>query len=237
MNKLFDVSVSEKEGALAFSTDAFLLFAMLPEAKDKTACELGTGNGSVAMLAASRGKFAHVDAVEVQSGLIDSARENVRRNGLSDKVTVIGSDLRDLPSCMNGCYDAVFFNPPYLKNDSKNTNCDETNRACRHEIYGDISDFCKAAARLLKNGGDAYAVYRPERLADLICALRGSGLEPKRMTTVCPTEEDGPSLILMKAKKGARAGLICERPAYIYKTGTREYREEFLKIYESGVIK
>ncbi len=238
MNRLFDIEIDEKKGALAFSTDAFLLFSMLPKSPRKLACELGTGNGAIALLAVSRGKFGRADAVEIQSELAESARQNAERNGLSDKVSVIESDVSALPSAMNGRYDAVFFNPPYLKNDSKNVNRDEVDRACRREIFGGISAFCISAARLLKNGGDAYIVYRPERTADLICALRAAGLEPKRLVTVFPTATSKPCLILVKAKKGAAGGLVFEPPLYIYKDeNKREYTDEFKEIYESGTIR
>ena len=237
MNKLFDIEIDERPGSLAFSTDAFLLFAMLPQTPKKRACELGTGSGAIALLAASRGKFGSVDAVEIQSVLAESARSNAEKNGLAGKVNVINADIKDLPTSMNGRYDAVFFNPPYLKNDSLNTNSDEADRACRHEIYGGISDFCSAAARLLKNGGDVYTVYRPERTADLLYAMKSRGLEPKRMITVFPSESDKPCLILVKAKKGASSGMIFERPLYIYKDKTNKiYRDDFAEIYESGVI-
>ena len=237
MNRLFDIEIDEKPGALAFSTDAFLLFAMLPAAPKKRACELGTGNGAIALLAASRGKFGEIDAVEVQESLAASARKNAERNGLSEKVRIIGSDVKDLPPAMNGRYDTVFFNPPYLKNDSLHVNADETDRACRHEIYGGIDDFCAAAARLLKNGGDAYAVYRPERMADIFCAMRARGIEPKRLITVFPSENDSPCLILVKAKKGAASGLVCDRPLYIYEDKEKKiYKSKFAEIYESGVI-
>ncbi len=51
--------------------------------------EVGTGTGLLAMLAARAGA-AHVYTCEREPLLADAARENIARNGLADRVTVIG---------------------------------------------------------------------------------------------------------------------------------------------------
>lgn len=61
----------------------------------------------------------------------------------------------------------------------------EALRAARSETGCTLEDVCAAAAWLLRWGGSFCLVHKPERLADLCCALRTRGLEPKRLRLVC----------------------------------------------------
>ena len=99
--------------------------------------------------------------------------------------------------------------------------------------YAKIDDFCACANRILKHGGYFYVVYRPDRLIDLICALRDNNLEPKRVAFIHSNTGSAPSLALIQAKKGGKSGFTIESPIYIYKDGTTEYTDRYKKIYEN----
>jgi tRNA1(Val) A37 N6-methylase TrmN6 len=64
-----------------------------------------------------------------------------------------------------------------------------------------------AEGNLLKNGGDFFVIYRPDRLCDLFVAMRNAGLEPKEMTEVTSKVGEPPSLVLVRGKKGAASDL------------------------------
>ena len=105
----------------------------------------------------------------------------------------------------------------------------------RHEIFGDICDFCHSGARLLKFGGTFAVVYRPDRLIDLIAAMRREGLEPKRMTFVHADRNSEPSMVLIEGKKGGKSGLVLTKPLIIYKDDNhREYGEDMSYIMDNG---
>ena len=87
----------------------------------------------------------------------------------------------------------------------------------------------------MKFGGSFYVVYRPDRLVDLMDALRASKLEPKRMTMVYNSVGHLPSLVLLEAKKGASSGMFVTRPLILTeKDGTST--ETCKNIYENGVF-
>ena len=114
-------------------------------------------------------------------------------------------------------------------------NLSEKKNIARHEVMGDISDFCKCAARILKFGGSFLCVYRPDRLCDLICAMRDSRLEPKRMTFVHADTDSEPSMVLIEAKAGAKSGMTLTRPLIIYKDKAHAaYSEDMEYILECG---
>ncbi|MGN1096038.1 MAG: tRNA1(Val) (adenine(37)-N6)-methyltransferase [Eubacteriales bacterium] len=233
-----NISIFQNEGSLAFGTDAYLLSAYIKKQTRSRACELGAGSAVISLLLAARGKLNDITAFEIQDRLFTLAAKNVESNGLSDKIRVIRSDIRETDVSQNGKYDLVFSNPPYMKIDAGKISENEADTASRHEVFGTIDDFAFAASRLLRHGGLFTLVYTPSRLPALIHALKNAKLEPKRMTLVYPTTFHNPSAVLVEAKKGASDGLFLTRPLIIYKDGScfsdSNYTEEMKYIYEHG---
>jgi tRNA1(Val) A37 N6-methylase TrmN6 len=126
----------------------------------------------------------------------------------------------------------VFTNPPYMKSDSGKSNILDKKAIARHEINGDIRDFCKAAKKKLKYGGAFYAVYRPDRLADILLAMRENQLEPKRMTFVHSDISSRPSMVLVEAQKGASPSMVITPPLVLSKS-TNVPTEDCNYIYEN----
>ncbi len=229
-----DIKLIEKKEGLTFGTDAYLLSAILPKRQNNIYAELGCGTGVVSLLALNRKKCAHVYGIEVQSEIAEVAKRNTELNCLSDKLTIISSDLREVKATTLGCeVDVVFSNPPYMKADSGKANENDFKNISRHEIFGGIDDFCACASRILKHGGAFYVVYRPDRMIDLLSALRNNNLEPKRMVFVHSNLHTPPSILLVQAKKGAKSGLVIDRPLVMFKDGTSTYTDELKKIYDS----
>ena len=232
-----NLKLIESKESLTFGTDAYLLSAFLPE-KGKIGVELGCGSGVISLLALTKGKASKIYGIEVQKSIADIAKRNGELNGLDGTFDVICDDIRNTKSEMlGGEVDFAFSNPPYMKADSGKLNENEEKNISRHEIFGTINDFCACAKRVLKHGGDFYVVYRPDRLCDLIFALKSNNLEPKRLTFIHKDSYTSPSLLLISAKKGGKSGLSIDAPIYIYKNGTNEYTEEFAEIYNSCQIK
>ncbi len=224
----------ENKNSLTFGTDAYLLSSYLPKRAKAVGAELGVGSGVISLLALTKGKCHHVYGFEVQNEIAGIAKRNAELNGLKDKFTVINKDLRAAAiTDTMGEVDFVFSNPPYMKADSGKLNENENKNASRHEIFGEINDFCACAKKLLKYGGNFYIVYRPDRLIDLIYALRSNNLEPKKITFIHANSHTPPSLLLISAKLGGKSGLTIDKPIYIYKDGTTEYTEQFNRIYEN----
>jgi ribosomal protein L3 glutamine methyltransferase len=73
--------------------------------------DLGTGNGSLAVLAAMAWPEVQVDAADISPAALQVARINVDKHDLQDRIRLIESDgLRDVP----GPYDLILCNPPYV---------------------------------------------------------------------------------------------------------------------------
>ena len=73
--------------------------------------DLCTGNGSLAVLAAMTYPDVTVDASDISADALAVARINVDKHGLSDRITLLTSN--GLAS-INGPYDLILCNPPYV---------------------------------------------------------------------------------------------------------------------------
>lgn len=231
-----DITIRQHGRALAFGTDAYLLSAYVKRGAGRV-CELGAGSGVITLLCAARGKIKDALCVEVQKDIAELCEKNAAENGFSEMIKVAACDMRDLPHEYDSAFDTVITNPPYMKLTSGKPNDDKANFACRHEVYGDIGDFCKTAARLLRFGGLFYAVYRPDRLSELCAACENTDLAVKAMTLVYPTADHVPSAVLIRAKKGAARGMRSTRPLIIYNPGEQtneNYTNDMKYIYENG---
>lgn len=234
-----NITLIQKKDGLTFGTDALLLAAFARGVGSGVAADLGAGTGIVSLLVAARGKYAKLFPVEAQTDFCDLIRRNAAVNRMEDRIFCVERDLRALTSAdLGGECDAVLTNPPYMRAGSGKTNDHGAKAIARHELLGGIGDFCAAAGRCLKYGGIFYAVYRPERTAELFRAMQDAGIEPKRFVAVCPDTGRAPSLILVEGKKGAAAGLIFEKPLFLYADASHTvYTEETRFIYENGRFK
>lgn len=235
-----NIILYQNEGSLAYGTDAYLLSAYMRRQTKERACEFGAGSGVISLLAAARGNFSHITALEIQQNIADIAARNVEINGFSEKIDVVCLDIRETGAEMNGAFGVVFSNPPYMTASSGRLCKNDADSASRHELSGGIDDFAAAASKLLKYGGLFYAVYRPDRLAELLFACKLHGLEPKRMTLVYPTEHHVPCLVLLEAKKNGAPGIFVTKPLMIYQSGKPQtnanYTDDMKYIYENGAF-
>ncbi len=209
----------QKTDGLTFGTDALLLAAFVAK-EGKRALELGGGSGIISLLLATRERFASIDCLEIQASYADLIARNASLNGLDGCVRAISADARDFPARSEfGSYDAVFSNPPYMTVNSGAECESNAKEIARHEHFGGIADFAKTAARALKYGGAFYAVFLPERLADLITACREERLEPKRVCFVSARADLSPSMVLLEARRGGKAGLFVTPPLILTENG------------------
>jgi tRNA1Val (adenine37-N6)-methyltransferase len=234
-----NLTIIQKKQGLTFGSDTYLLSAFIKNDKYGRAADLGSGTGVASLLCAARGKFKKIYAVEIQKSFCELIEKNTALNSLSDVITTVEKDVREVfPSDTDGELDAVFSNPPYMKVGSGKRNEADEKYIARHEVFGGIDDFCAAAARLLKFGGRFYCVYRPDRLSELMAALGKYSLEPKRMTFVHADVEASPSAVLIEAKKGASPSLVLTKPLIIHASlnsdgSAREMTDSAKEIYDT----
>lgn len=191
--------------------DSFLL-ASLPKLKPGwKVCDLGCGTGLLGLLLLQRQRALAVTGLDIQPEAVRLGKLAAAENRMEDRLFFRLEDLREtaLPA---GSFDLAVCNPPYFPPSAGPPPKEEARRTARTEEACTLEDVCRAAGRLLRWGGAFCLVHKPERLTDLLCALRGEGLEPKRLRLVSLRPERAPSLLLLEARRGGKPGLAVEEP-------------------------
>ncbi len=189
-----------------FGTDAALLAEFADPRKADIAVDLGTGCGIIPMLWCKNGNFKSATGVEISQAAAElAARSAAEFSG--GKVQVVCGDIRRIEELLpREKFSLVTCNPPYFKKGSGMERAGEKGVA-RHDGECSSEDVARAADYLLKYGGRLCLCQRPERLCDVVCALRERGIEPKVLQSVAKNTETEPWLFLLEAKKGGRPGL------------------------------
>jgi tRNA1Val (adenine37-N6)-methyltransferase len=119
-----------------------------------SALDLGSGIGSVGMIAAWRLPGARFVTVEAQAASVRLARKSARWNGLLDRYEIREGDFRE-PGVLGEeeRFDLVLGSPPYFPPDAGLHGDHPQKVDCRFEMRGDVGDYCAAAARHLAPGG------------------------------------------------------------------------------------
>lgn len=215
-----------------FGTDAFLLADFSGYRQKDTVCDLGTGCGIIPLIMQKKMPPAVTYAVDIQEGAIEQLRLGLERSETTGIVPVC-ADLKELweGAPLDRC-DLVTCNPPYKAANAGFESVIDAQKIARHEIMCDIDDVCRAAERLLKFGGRLCVCNRPERLADVISAMKNHNIEPKRIRFVSKTPDDAPWLFLVEGKKGSKPFMKVEKQLYI-RSGDG-FSDELKRIYETG---
>ena len=199
------------------STDSFVLSAFPKLKSGERVCDLGCGSGLLGILLLARENQLAVTGVDIQSEPLALARRAAEENGLAEKTTFLHADLRHLKGVLDAnSFDLVISNPPYFRAGSGYAAAGTSRQTAREENTCTVEDVCAAAARLLRFGGRFAVVFRPERLADLFCAMRAVKLEPKTLRFVQHRPDSSPSLILVEGKLGGKSGLTIASPLILH---------------------
>lgn len=195
-------ALSWPPGVFPLGGDALALGAFATVKPRWRVCDLGTGSGALLLLLARRAEGLALTGVELDPLSAQAARDNLAANGLAGEI--VQGDLR-APLLPAGQFDLVVSNPPYFPVGSGTSG-----GPARSEECCTLEELCAAAARLAKNGGRFALCHRPERLTDVLCALRGHHLEPKRVKLAAHSPAHPPALLLVEGVKQGRPGVVIE---------------------------
>ena len=204
-----------------FTTDTILLADFAAVRDGESVAELGSGCGTIPLLTVRRHAPGSIAAIEIQQDAIGLLRHSIAYNlqqgcDRVNCITPICGDIRRIRDLLPaGSTDVVICNPPYKRRGSGVVNPDEGKTTARHEADCTLDEVCEAARWLLRFSGRFVMCQRPERLTDVLCALRAHGLEPKRLRFVQGRRDKAPKLFLVEAKRGAKAGYMDVLPVLI----------------------
>ena len=194
------------------TTDSFVLAHFAAPHRGDRVCDLGCGTGLLGLLLLARCDALHIVNVELQLHALALAEKTFCQSGFADRAEFFCGDLRDASLGVPCGCDYIVANPPYFPEGSGEGAKGESRRTAREETTCTLEELFAAAHRLLRWGGGMAVVHRPERLCDLLCAMRAAGIEPKRLRFVQSDALSAPSLVLLEGKRGAKPSLRIEPP-------------------------
>lgn len=187
------------EGCFPLGRDSLALGEFATVRPRQKVCDLGCGGGLLLLLLSRRAEGLALHGVELDPVAAQAARDNLTANGLEGQI--LTGDLRLLPYPA-GSFPLVVSNPPYFAVGSG-----RSGGPTRMEDGCTLAELCTSAGRLVQNGGRFALVHRPERLTDLLCALRAARMEPKRLCFLQHDAAHPPSAVLVEAVKNGRPGV------------------------------
>lgn len=217
-----------------FSTDTILLADFSKPTGRKKCVELGTGCGTIPLLWCRHNKTLDITAVEIQKNACELAQQSIDLNSLNDNIKILNVDLKELKGILpSGYYDIVVCNPPYKLSGSGITNPESSKLIARHESECTLDDICQTASSLLQFGGKFCICQRPERLADVMEAMRKFSIEPKILRLVQQRRNKAPKLFLLEGRRGGKRGFLNVRETLFIEDENGNFSQEMMNIYGS----
>lgn len=208
--------IQKKEG-YRFSVDTVLLSQFVKLKKKEKVLDIGTGCGVLLLLLSQNTQEISFWGVEIQKSLVDCALKNVRLNHLENRISILHQDFRRLKTMFPpASFDVILSNPPYRKYRTGRVNPLPEKAVARHEIKGNLNDLVSISSYLLPNKGRFYLIFPASRTTDLFAALRGHGLEPKRIQFVHSRIHEEAKFVLLEAIKSGGVELHILPPRWLY---------------------
>ena len=232
--KRFEV-VNERS-AMKVNTDGVLLgAAMTIRPEDRCMLDIGTGTGTIALMAAQRisGNAIRIDAVDIDEPSATEAAKNFANSPWSESLhahnlsldAFAAMDKKDgLPAVQR--YDLIFSNPPYFEDSL--TAPDERKSTARHTSdglsYRDIFEFAKER---LTDSGRVSLVLPADQEAALCRYARMCGLHLFRILRVRTVPRKAPSRMIAEFSRH-RCETVKEELLTIQNEG--QYTQEYLSL-------
>ena len=184
--------------------DPVLLAASVPAKAGQRVLDLGCGTGVAALCLAERVSGLALSGLELQPAYAELARRNAARNGIAFEV--ITGDLARMPQPLRERqFDHVLANPPYFDRNSSQPAADPGRETALGEATP-LSQWLRQAARRCAPGGYVSIIQRAERLPELLREAERH-LGTLTLLPIHPRRGRAARLVIMRARKGGRAGL------------------------------
>lgn len=169
-----------------------------------TVLDLGSGIGSVGMIAAWRLPGARFVTIEAQDESVRLARKSAAYNGLTARYDIRQGDFRSAGLLRADEYfDLVLGSPPYFPIGTGNEGDHPQKVQCRFEVRGDISDYTRVAMAHLARGGLFACVFPSKQLERVERAAADAGAVIVRRRPIVFREDEPPLVDLFAMQRGA----------------------------------
>lgn len=190
-----------------FTSDSVLLSRFVKGKRKERVADFCSGSGIVGIhFLALNPLTESVTLFEMQKELFETSLKTIELNGL-EKVRAENLRVQDIPKEYDDRFSLILCNPPYEKPTGGFENADYKKAICRKELTITLQEIVAVAYKKLKFGGRFALVNRADRVAEVLFALKSSGIEPKRLQFVSGASGEKPYLFLAEGVKGGKEGV------------------------------
>lgn len=209
-------------------SDSVLLAAAVPAVSGETALDLGCGVGAGALCLAARVAGVRVVGLDLQSEMVELARQNAAHNNLEMQAEFHIGDVADPPAALvPGSFDHVFANPPFFQAGRSNRPADPSRALARTDVSGQLAAWVRCMIAMARPGGSLTVIHRSERLAELTDLLADGAGDIAVLPLLAHADRPAKRVIVratkwVRARKDARGeprrlpGLVLHRPDGAY---------------------
>lgn len=178
------------------------------------ALDLGTGIGTVGLLvlAGMPGEL-RLTCIEAQDVSFRFLCENIRANGVEDRVDARHGDLREL--ALEARFPLVTGSPPYFDVAAGIVPSDSQKAHARFELRGDVGDYARAARRHLEDRGLFVLCFPWPQKDRALAAVRREGFGVIAHRDVVPREGLTPLFSLFACRAGEPDAEDAEPPLVV----------------------
>lgn len=201
------ITLLQPENGYRAAVDPVLLAAAVPASAGRV-LDVGCGTGAAALCYAERTGGGEVVGLELQPEMAHLAMENVRLNGMEQRVTVhIGSLLNPPPAFEAGSFDEVMANPPYLPVDRADLRRPPADVASTVEGDAALTDWISFCLEMAALRGCLTMIHRADRLDEILALLQGQAGDIVVFPIWPRADADGvprdARRVIVRARKGA----------------------------------
>lgn len=169
------VVIAQPKKRYRYAAESFWLAGEAMAHRPRTAIDLGTGSGVIAMLLAGRG--VAVTGVDVRPEWQEAWAQSLAMSEQRGRVRMLVSDIHELKTRLTGealaveGYDVVVSNPPFFRAAAGKVAADDVRRTARTESTATVADFARIGGDLVGPGGALVLVVPTDRSDDVEAAI------------------------------------------------------------------
>ena len=219
-------SINQHKCAHKVGTDGVLIGAWAEVKDAKNILDVGTGTGIIALMMAQK-SHAQVDAIDIEKGSYEQAKENVNYCIWAKRIRVYHSTLQDFAKSINKKYDVVITNPPYFVDSSKAP--DEERSHARHTDLLPFKELLRGVFSVLNATGKFYIILPTKEALDFKAMAEKEDLhlvKLLRVKTKSTNDIEKRHIMLYKFTKEP----LTEETISIENEGRHNYTDEYKKL-------